>query len=67
MDSGAEKGEEAVMEEHNVEAYFVGGYGDPFYQPTLACSCGFRSRCESWEEAGSELDAHLATVLAEGK
>ena len=49
-------------QEHEIEACYSGGYGEPYYQPHFSCSCGFRVREETWEEAGAALDAHLAEV-----
>lgn len=49
-------------EQHEIYACFLGGPGEPYYQPSLSCSCGFSCRERTWEEAGLELDEHLATV-----
>lgn len=49
--------------EHGVEAYYSGGAGEPYYQPTLNCLCGFSSgRCESWQEAGEAMDEHVREI-----
>ena len=48
--------------EHGIEnACYSGGPGEPYYQPTIDCLCGWDSgRCESWEQAGRRFDEHLA-------
>lgn len=33
-------------------------------EPCLFCTCGFTARAATWEEAGAELDAHLAEADA---
>lgn len=39
---------------------YVEGPGEPYYQPVLVCLCGFQTvRCETWEGAGRQLDAHI--------
>ncbi len=49
-----------IEQEHGITAFYAGGPGEPYYQPVLECSCGFSSyRCDSWEDAGSAIDAHL--------
>ena len=46
--------------EHGVEsACYSGGYGEPYYQPFIGCSCGWGLRAESWAEVGEAFDAHL--------
>ena len=52
--------------EHGIsEALYVGGPGEPYYKPFIACLCGWHTENGSprtWEEAGAELDEHLASV-----
>lgn len=57
----------AEAETHEVSAYYdnlrvtrAGGNS-----PTLDCSCGRSFSADFWEEAGSDMDEHLADV-AEG-
>ena len=46
--------------EHGVQAFYSGGPGEPYYQPVMACECGWSSgRCDSWREAGELFDEHL--------
>ncbi len=48
------------QQEHGIIAFYSGGPGEPYYRPVLECSCGFSSgRSDSWEDAGSAVDAHL--------
>jgi len=50
---------------HGIEnAAYWGSPGELYYQPAMDCLCGFSTeRCASWEDAGREFDAHLASVL----
>lgn len=33
------------------------------HMPTLDCSCGYwTEQCETWEDAGAEMDVHLEEV-----
>lgn len=51
--------------EHNIEAYYSAGPGEPYYQPVIGCSCGFSSgRCKNWEEAGEAMDRHIREITA---
>jgi hypothetical protein len=53
-------------EVHEVAALYAGGPGVRYYMPVMSCSCGWSSeRCDSFEEAGAELDEHLAKVKAD--
>ena len=47
--------------EHGIEiACYSGGPGEPYYQPTMTCLCGWGTeRCRNWQEAGEEFDIHL--------
>jgi hypothetical protein len=51
-------------QEHGVEtACYSGGPGEPYYQPTMTCLCGYQTgRCPSWQAAGQKMDKHLASV-----
>jgi hypothetical protein len=52
---------------HGIEhAFYAGGPGElPYFRPVMECMCGFATeRCPSWEEAGRQLDSHLASVGA---
>ena len=56
---------EAVKVEHGIEdgVYANGPWG---LKPCLSCLCGFGTdpwQCDSWEEAGRELDEHLASLV----
>ena len=50
-----------IRQEHGIEgASYSGGSGEPYYQPTMDCMCGWGTgRCENWEEAGRKFDEHL--------
>ncbi len=62
-ESGKEEAAIAVKNHHGVQAYYAGGPGEPYYQPVLACECGWSSgRCESFEEAGRAFDEHMETT-----
>lgn len=52
------------MDEHGLEAAtYVGGPGEPYYQPFIGCFCGWRTgRQSTWEECGRMFDTHLAEV-----
>lgn len=53
--------------EHEFEFCFLGGLGEPYYQPFVSCSCGWKSgRVETFEEAGAMLDEHLKSLEKEG-
>lgn len=51
------------QDDHSVFALYAGGFGEPYFQPVLECSCGFSSgRSESWEEAGRAYDEHRQKI-----
>lgn len=39
---------------------YLGGPGEPYYQPCICCSCGWSCREQTFEDAGSAFDEHLA-------
>lgn len=48
---------------HGVSCCYSGGPGDVYYLPVMMCDCGFDTgRCEDWEEAGRNMDEHVAEV-----
>ena len=49
---------------HGLEAVsYVGGPGEPYFQPVMECMCGYSTgRCMCWADAGRELDRHLVSV-----
>lgn len=49
----------AQPKEHEIDCFYRGSHGKPYYQPSFSCSCGFMCREVSWQEAGAELDRHL--------
>jgi hypothetical protein len=50
---------------HGIEnACYSGGPGEPYYQPSMECMCGWTTgRCASWEDAGRIFDVHMASVI----
>lgn len=49
--------------EHGIEAAtYSGGHGEPYYQPSMICSCGWGFRDQTWEAVGAEYDQHLKKV-----
>ena len=59
---------EPEEEEHEMEACYAGGHGDPYYQPHISCSCRkFSAREETWEEVGALYDEHLRSLKEAAK
>ena len=50
--------------EHGIkEAYYAGGPGRTYFLPVMICMCGFETdRCDSWADAGGQLDKHLDSI-----
>lgn len=57
--------DETEVEHGPAQACYSGGYGEPYYQPFIACLCGKWSlRDESWEDVGRAFDEHLDATRA---
>jgi hypothetical protein len=52
--------------EHGIEDALYSNLPGPEQTACLYCLCGFRAAGRTWEDAGSDLDAHLAEVAANG-
>lgn len=46
--------------DHGIEAAtYSGGSGEPYFQPSMICTCGWSIRDETWEMVGAKFDEHL--------
>lgn len=55
-----------TQQEHEIDAFFSSDGNQ--YKPVLSCSCGFSSgRCDTWEQAGAQLDEHIDIIQAEAR
>jgi hypothetical protein len=52
------------LTEHGPQAFYAGGPGEPYYQPSILCLCNWSTgREQTWEECGRLFDEHLSEVL----